>query len=231
MPLQDTLAGVSARPVIDAGTREYYDRRAGEYDDWWLGGGLHADRDRPGWDDEVRELIAVVAGLSPASVLDVACGTAFLTRHLRGQVTAVDQSPAMVEIARSRLPGATVVTGDAVPLPFADGAFGRVFTSHFYGHLDAAERTRFLAEARRVASEIVVVDSALREGVEPEEWQERVLLDRSRHRVYKRYLTADGLVGELGGGEPLMQGRWFVAVRSAAESGPAGRAGTKSTLS
>ena len=29
--------------------REYYDRRAPEYDDWYLGPGLFADRDRPGW--------------------------------------------------------------------------------------------------------------------------------------------------------------------------------------
>ena len=28
--------------------REYYDRRAPEYDDWYLGRGLFAERDRPG---------------------------------------------------------------------------------------------------------------------------------------------------------------------------------------
>ena len=27
--------------------KAYYDRRAPEYDDWWLGVGLYADRDRP----------------------------------------------------------------------------------------------------------------------------------------------------------------------------------------
>jgi demethylmenaquinone methyltransferase/2-methoxy-6-polyprenyl-1,4-benzoquinol methylase len=214
---------MSSRSVIEAGMREYYDRRAAEYDDWWLGRGLHAARERPGWDAEVRELVAVVGALPPARVLDVACGTAFLTRHLRGRVTALDQSPAMAEIARARLPDARVVVGDAVPLPFPDGAFDRVFTGHFYGHLDVRERTAFLAEARRVAGELVVVDSALRDGVDPEEWQERELRDGSRHRVYKRYLTAAGLVEELGGGEPLIEGRWFVVVRSPAECAPAGR--------
>jgi len=222
---------MSTGPVIDAAMRDYYDRRAGEYDDWWQGRGLYAGRERPGWDEEVQELVAVVAALPPARVLDVACGTAFLTRHLRGAVTALDQSPAMAEIARARLPHARVVTGDAVPLPFPDGAFDRVFTGHFYGHLDLAERTAFLAEARRVAGELVVVDSALRDGVEAEEWQERRLLDGSRHRVYKRYLTADGLAAELGGGDPLMRGRWFVAVRSQAECARAGRARRKGKLS
>ena len=192
--------------------RAYYDARAGEYDDWWFGRGLYADRDRPGWHEEVARVCDVVAGLAPARVLDVACGTAFLTQHLRGEVVGLDQSPAMVAVASSRLPEARVVQGDAVPLPFADGEFDRVFTGHFYGHLLTGERERFVAEARRVAPELVVVDSALRDGVDPEEWQERVLNDGTRHRVYKRYFRGRELAGELGGGDVLHNGRWFVVV-------------------
>jgi ubiquinone/menaquinone biosynthesis C-methylase UbiE len=198
--------------VIDDDMRAYYDRRAAEYDDWWLGTGRFADRDRPGWGEEVQELIAVLAALPPARVLDVACGTAFLTRHLAGEVTALDQSPRMVEIAEGRMPGATAVQGDAVPLPFADGTFDRVITSHFYGHLQPGERERFLAEARRIGPGLVVVDSALRPGAAAEAWDERILDDGSRHRVYKRWFTGAGLAEELGGGEVLMDGGWFVVV-------------------
>ena len=118
----------------------------------------------------------------------------------------------MVEVASARLPNARVVQGDAVPLPFADGEFDRVFTGHFYGHLLAGERERFVAEARRVAGELVVVDSALHDGVEPEERQERLLKDGSRHRVYKRYFRGAALAEELGGGDVLHDGRWFVVV-------------------
>jgi demethylmenaquinone methyltransferase/2-methoxy-6-polyprenyl-1,4-benzoquinol methylase len=192
--------------------RAYYDARAGEYDDWWLGRGLYAQRDRPGWDDEVARVCEVVAGLVPGRVLDVACGTGFLTRHLHGQVVGLDQSPAMVEVASARVPDARIVQGDAVPLPFADREFDRVFTGHFYGHLLEGERERFVAEARRVAVELVVVDSALREDVDPEEWQKRVLNDGTRHRVYKRYFRGEALAAELGGGDVLHDGRWFVAV-------------------
>ena len=195
--------------------RAYYDQRAPEYDDWYLGTGLFADRDRPGWHAELVALQGLVAELPAARTLDVACGTGFLTHHLHGEVTALDQSPAMCAIVAERCPGARVVRGDALPLPFGDGAFDRVFTGHFYGHLDAEARDAFLAEARRVAPELVVVDSALREGVEPEEWQERVLSDGSRHRVYKRFFTDDGLAAELGGGEVLHAGTWFVAVSAA----------------
>jgi ubiquinone/menaquinone biosynthesis C-methylase UbiE len=194
--------------------REYYDRRATEYDDWYEGTGLHAARERPGWEGEVAELERTVAALPPARVVDVACGTGFLTRHLRGEVVGLDQSARMLAVARDRAPGAAFVEGDALELPFADGAFDRVFTGHFYGHLDREERTRFLAEAARVATELVVVDSALRDEVDAEEWQERVLKDGSRHRVYKRYFTGEGLADELGGGAVLMTGRWFVVVRA-----------------
>jgi ubiquinone/menaquinone biosynthesis C-methylase UbiE len=129
-------------------------------------------------------------------------------------VTGLDQSPTMLDVARERVPEATFVRGDALALPFDDDAFERVFTGHFYGHLQGGEREAFVAEARRVGGELIVADSALRDDVQPEEWQERELEDGSRHRVYKRFFTADGLAAELGGGETLHAGRWFVVVRS-----------------
>jgi demethylmenaquinone methyltransferase/2-methoxy-6-polyprenyl-1,4-benzoquinol methylase len=195
--------------------REYYDRRAREYDDWYLGGGLFAERDRPGWDDEVAELVQVVAALPAARTLDVACGTGFLTRHLRGDVVALDQSESMLEEARRKAPRATFVQGDALALPVTDGSFDRVFTAHFYGHLDEQERERFLAEAHRVAHELVVVDSSRESSEQDEAHQERVLNDGSRWQVYKRWFTPAALAGELGDGETLFAGRWFVAVRAA----------------
>lgn len=194
--------------------REYYDRRAPEYDDWYLGAGLFAERDRPGWEDEVDELTRVVAALPGGRTLDVACGTGFLTRHLHGDVVGLDQSEAMLEVAQRAAPRATFVFGEALALPFPNQTFDRVLTAHFYGHLEAADRERFLAEARRVAPELVVVDSA-REGAEQDEAvQERVLSDGSRWQVYKRWFAPDGLAAELGGGEALHAGRYFVAVRS-----------------
>ena len=194
--------------------KAYYDRRAPEYDDWWLGTGLHAGRFRPGWNEEVEALTRALAALPPTRTLDVACGTAFLTRHLPGDMVGLDQSESMLEIARARVPAGEFVRGDGVELPFPDGAFERVFTGHFYGHLEEDERLAFLGEARRVAGELVVVDSALRDGVDPVEIQERVLKDGSRWRVYKRYFTAEGLAEELGGGETVHAGRWFVVVRA-----------------
>jgi SAM-dependent methyltransferase len=192
----------------------YYDRRAPEYDDWYLGGGGFASRERPGFDDELATVVATLRHLPPARTLDVACGTGFLTRHLRGTITALDRSPRMLAIARGRLPGATLVEGDGLALPFEVDAFERVLTGHFYGHLDATQRERFLGEARRVAPELVIVDASRTHSEVDEEWSRRVLGDGSAWEVYKRYFSPWELVDELGGGDVLHAGSWFVVVLS-----------------
>jgi ubiquinone/menaquinone biosynthesis C-methylase UbiE len=194
--------------------KAYYEARAKEYDDWVYGTGLFAERHRPGWHAERERMERAVASLPPARTLDVACGTGWLTQHLQGEIVGLDASSAMLEVAAARIPGAEFVVGDALDLPFEDDSFERITTGHFYGHLEEADRIRFLAEARRVAPELVVIDSALHAGVEPVEWQERVLTDGSRWDVYKRYFVASDLAEELGGGDVLFDGNWFVVVRS-----------------
>ena len=129
----------------------------------------------------------------------------------------------MVEVASARLPEARIVQGDAVPLPFADGELDRVFTGHFYGHLLARRAGgvrrrgppgRERARGRRLR--------AARRVCEAEEWQERVLNDGTRHRVYKRYFTGAGLADELGGGDGAARrraGSWWWRRNPSGEAG------------
>jgi len=194
--------------------KAYYEARASEYDEWYLGLGRFDGLDRAHWDDELHELERILAALPPARTLDVACGTGVLPRHLPGAITGLEQSAAMLEVASARVPDAGFVQSDALRLPFVDGTFDRVFTGHFYGHLEESERVRFLAEARRVAPELVVVDAAVRSDRERAGMQERILNDGSRWELYKRYFEPEELAAELGGGETLFAGRWFVAVRA-----------------
>lgn len=194
--------------------KEYYDTRAPEYDEWYLGTGRFAGRVRPDWDAAVEELRRAIETLPPVRTLDIACGTGYLTQHLRGPVTGLDQSRRMVAIAGRRVPAAKVVVGDALHPPFNADAFQRVFTAHFYGHLQEPERATFLRRARELAPELVVVDAARRPDHAAEEWQERVLNDGSSFEVFKRYFEPEQLVAELGGGTVLHAGAWFVMVSS-----------------
>jgi demethylmenaquinone methyltransferase/2-methoxy-6-polyprenyl-1,4-benzoquinol methylase len=198
---------------VDRSMEPYYDHRSAEYDDWYLGAGLFAERHRPGWDEDVRALIDAVASLPAVRTVDVACGTGFLTQHLPGRVVGIDASAGMLVESRTRH-AHPLVRGDAFALPFEDGSFERVFTGHFYGHLLPDQRPRFLDEGRRVAPDLVVVDAKIHPAVAPEQTQQRVLNDGSSHRVFKRYFTAAQLADELGGGQILFDGRWFVMVTS-----------------
>ena len=79
---------------------------------------------------------------------------------------------------------------------------------------DSARITCFaerLGSAHRVADRLVIMDAGPH-GTAPEQIQERVLKNGSRHRVYKRYFTPEQLLSEAGGGHVLHSGYWFVAV-------------------
>jgi len=189
--------------------KAYYHARAREYDDWWLGRNLYADKDRPGWDEERAELERWIEDLPARRTLDVACGTGFMTRRLGGVVTGLDQSDAMLDVAREQVPDATFVQGDALELPFDDGAFERLFSSYFYCHLEEVDRVRFLSEARRVAPELVIVGSRLQPDEQAARWDERVLSDGTRWRVFKRVFDPEALAQELGG-RVLHESHYFV---------------------
>jgi len=60
---------------------------------------------------------------------------------------------------------------------------------------------------------LVVVDAALRDDLDPEQWEERVLNDGSRHQVFKRYFRGQQLAAEVGG-QVMYDGTWFVVART-----------------
>jgi demethylmenaquinone methyltransferase/2-methoxy-6-polyprenyl-1,4-benzoquinol methylase len=182
---------------------EYYNRRAAEYDDTVNRGAT----------EEASRLRTVLNALPPCRVLDVACGTGAFTRSLSGDVVALDQSENMLTRARLRVPSAAFVRGDALRLPFKNDAFDRVITSHFYGHLHLPERDAFLAEAHRVASELILVEAPPGHTAHAGGWEQRKLSDGGSFRVYTRYFEPRQLADELGG-SVVFEGEWFVAVRA-----------------
>ena len=58
------------------------------------------------------------------------------------------------------------------------------------------------------------VDASREQSDVDEEWAQRRLEDGSEWEVFKRYFTPDALLAELGDGEVLHAGTWFVVVRS-----------------
>ena len=183
--------------------KQYYDRLAYEYEQ------NEASREEPA--EDLPGLLHAISLLPPARVLEVACGTGFFTQHLGSEVTGLDQSEAMLKVARGRVPWAKFVRGDAFRMPFADRFFERVFASFFYGLLPLEDRGRFLDEARRVGDELVLLEPTLEwvPSVRAEGWEERRLSDGSQYQIYRRYFTAETFTEELDG-RILFAGRWMV---------------------
>jgi len=118
-----------------------WQRAAGRYDDAF--GSLTRQAIDP-----LLDAAQVRAG---ARVLDVASGPGYAAAAAaqRGaQVTALDFSGAMVEMARSQNPGIEFREGDAGALPFADGSFDAVVMN--FGMLHLAQPERAVSEALRV---------------------------------------------------------------------------------
>lgn len=94
------------------------------------------------------------AGLhNGAKVLDVGCGTG---EHLQRAADAglkpfgLEPAPAMLEIARDKVPAAEIRQGVATELPYDDAEFDLVIMVEVLRYLDQPDIEKALAEARRV---------------------------------------------------------------------------------
>src|SRR5512134_156353 len=103
------------------------------------------------------ELARRLPATPPGDVLEVACGTGRVTRHLRERlsaelkVVASDISQAMLDYARRSLDATRGVEwreADACKLPFGDAAFGAVVCA--FGVMFVPDKAACFREARRV---------------------------------------------------------------------------------
>jgi SAM-dependent methyltransferase len=96
------------------------------------------------------DALGVAAG---TRLLDVGCGAGRalqLAADRGAQVTGLDAASGLLEYAKRRVPGATLVQGELQTLPFEDGAFDAV--SGFNSFQYAADPVEALREARRVTA-------------------------------------------------------------------------------
>ncbi|MFC4590146.1 class I SAM-dependent methyltransferase [Sphaerisporangium corydalis] len=102
--------------------------------------------------------LAALSGARPGErVLDVGCGTGYLTRLIAplvnpgGQVTGLDPSPAMIAHARRRAPGACdYVIGQGQAMDFPDARFDAVVASVSLHHMPAPALPAAIGEMYRV---------------------------------------------------------------------------------
>jgi len=101
-----------------------------------------------------EHMLADVAQFAPRSILDIGCGTGLLTalahqRWPKAAITAVDASPAMLDMARAKVPSARFVRADAAKLDLGE-RFDLVLSSMVLHWL--SEPQKVFAQWQRLAA-------------------------------------------------------------------------------
>jgi ubiquinone/menaquinone biosynthesis C-methylase UbiE len=137
------------------------------------------------------EVLVREGDLRGQRVLEVGCGTGTLASALAEKelckVWAIDREPAMVEIAKGRIPrGSQARVADAEQLPFKDGWFDRAVMRLVAHHLDRGAAFPELARVLVPGGRVVVAT------LDPDDFADRwfnrflpQLLDRDRGRFMK----------------------------------------------
>jgi SAM-dependent methyltransferase len=203
-----------------AGQADYYRKRAGEYDDWWFRRGRydHGPDANALWFADAGKVQDALERFGPTGeVLELACGTGLWTERLvvhADRVTAVDNSPEMLELARARVGEGRVRYVQADLFAWEpDMGYDTCFFGFWLSHVPEQHFEAFwekLGRALGPDGRVFFVDSSrhdLASAVdhklsEPEDpTMLRRLADGSEHRIVKRFYEPEALqrrLAELG---------------------------------
>ena len=125
--------------------REGYDKIAEEYDAW--------SRPSSKLENEV-EIDEFLCHVKPGGiVLDAGCGSGIVAQYLVNngfQVTGIDISQKMLELARKRVPEGIFQVGDMTALEFEDGSFDGIVSTYAVFHVPRSEHHRLFLDFRRL---------------------------------------------------------------------------------
>lgn len=106
----------------------------------------------------IDNLLAELKSLQPETILDVGCGTGYITNimsnELDSTVIGCDMDSNRISFARGNF-GQEVIIADITQLPFRDDSFDIVVASEILEHINCTEAA--LNEIARVAKKCVVI--------------------------------------------------------------------------
>ena len=182
----------------------YYDERAEEYDEIYLGKG-HTTIDPDVYKNDVAKVSAMISGFGKGHLIDIACGAGFWLPHYArncGQITFLDQSERMLSKCKDRVEklGLTTISnfirGDFLEVNLETSQYDCALVGFFLSHLTSEQEKAFFAKLGEILKpnpQLMFIDSAWnkrrqryqdKEGI-----QERVLSDGRKFRIYKRYFA------------------------------------------
>jgi ubiquinone/menaquinone biosynthesis C-methylase UbiE len=147
----DALPGSAEIPLIPYDVPEGYARWAERYD----GPNPAIAREQP-------IVHAMLAGLPPGRALDAACGTGRHAAALVGlghQVVGVDATPAMLSLARKKLPAVDFRRGDLAALPVQDASVDLIICALALSHIpDLTPVLTDFARVLRPGGHVIISD-------------------------------------------------------------------------
>ena len=193
----------------DAMMRDYYRRRAPEYETTYARPERHTDL------AVLREHVA--RRFTGRRVLDVACGTGYWSQSLARtaqSLIGVDVNDAALALARDKRlqtssGAAQFIEGDAYALDERLGCFDAAFIGFFWSHVPRDRLARFIDNLHvRLApgARVLILDNAYVEGSsspiafvdgEGNAWQRRPLSDGTLHCVLKNFPARGELMDRL----------------------------------
>jgi demethylmenaquinone methyltransferase/2-methoxy-6-polyprenyl-1,4-benzoquinol methylase len=194
----------SMSTTADPGLRDYYARRAAEYER------IYAKPERQS--DLARLRADLAAAFRGCSVLELACGTGYWTPHLAlhaSRVDAYDINDETLAIARTKPVDRERVhfaCGDAYAPPVRAPRHDAAFAGFWWSHMLKRDIPRFLDglhAALAPGARVVFIDNRMVEGSSTpiartddcgNTYQSRLLDDGSRHEVLKNFPDAAELI-------------------------------------
>lgn len=140
-------------------------------------------------------------------VLDVGCGTGVhlsIYRRFKCQLSGIDSSSAMLDIARERLGDeADLRLGSATEMPFDNDSFDLIICMLVLHEMDQEARQRTLAEMKRVlkpGGRILLIDFHAGSPAFPDGWWPKLIIflsevaaGRRHFRNYRHFMSISGL--------------------------------------
>ena len=183
----------------------YYDTRAPEYDEIYIGKGPASIPNPALYKNETQATAKIVSAFGTGHLIDIACGTGYwLPCYARNciKITLIDQSERMLSECRKRIDElklgerCDLVQGDFFKTSFENTLFNSALVGFLLSHLSSEEEEPFFRKLLGILnhnSQLMVIDSAWskrrqqyrqKEGV-----QERALNDGRIFSIYKRYFS------------------------------------------